>query len=322
MNRINPLDRYYRILNDGDMASKLAVAPDFPVMVDVELTNHCNFSCRMCETGAKTSPRAKGFMPDELFAKIIREMEGRKTSLRFIRWGEPTLHKSFPEFFLAAKKAGLPVQLITNGSLLDESLMTTLVDNELDAIKFSFQGVDRESYREMRDRDFFHQLLDIIHRFVEIRGDRPNPFIQISTTVTDEPLEKIDLFKELTSFADYVNIGRTDLDAVDVNKFSSEQRDRFKMLKLKQKPLIRRTNCAEVFAKLSINWDGQATACCADNREQMIVGDLRGKSIGEIFRSPAMKKYQTALVRGNFEASPLCARCCCRYYEEDGQKPL
>ncbi|KKK49106.1 hypothetical protein LCGC14_3138430, partial [marine sediment metagenome] len=34
-------------------------------------------------------------MTDEIFEKILEEIAPHKTAVRFIRWGEPTIHKRF-----------------------------------------------------------------------------------------------------------------------------------------------------------------------------------------------------------------------------------
>jgi hypothetical protein len=82
--RSNPLTTYYNILNNGSSREKFATKPPFPVMLDVELTNHCNFCCRMCETGLGTSARKKGWMKDEAFQKILDDCGEARPALRFI----------------------------------------------------------------------------------------------------------------------------------------------------------------------------------------------------------------------------------------------
>jgi len=54
--RINPFNVIYGQLNDneGDF--------DFPICIDIELTNNCNLHCLFCPTGTGVSNRNKGFM--------------------------------------------------------------------------------------------------------------------------------------------------------------------------------------------------------------------------------------------------------------------
>ena len=83
--RKNPFNEIYAQLNgnDGDF--------DFPVCIDMELTNNCNLHCLFCPTGTGMSTRNKGFMAEEVFQKLLDNLRGRRVGLRFSRWGEPTL---------------------------------------------------------------------------------------------------------------------------------------------------------------------------------------------------------------------------------------
>jgi MoaA/NifB/PqqE/SkfB family radical SAM enzyme len=94
--RENPFRTIY---DNADFASVLQNKhrlPDFPFLVDIELTNHCNLACIMCPRHAMK--RDKGFMSDEIFRKIIDECAKYKTPIRFIRFGEPFLHPNIVEF--------------------------------------------------------------------------------------------------------------------------------------------------------------------------------------------------------------------------------
>lgn len=308
--RSNNFLSIYAQLNAGTAQNRYASRPDFPLLLDVELTNHCNFSCRMCETGMRTSPRPRGYMQEEIYKKIIEECAAHNTSLRFIRWGEPTLHPHWLKWMLLAKARGLCVHFNTNGSLLTEEIMETLIANSIDSIKFSFQGVDKKSYAEMRAVDFFDTLMQRIARLKSLRASHPVPWIQISTTITDEPPEAIAAFKaKAEAVADYVNVGLTEVEQVDPALLSPTEKAVQKKLIARQGELRRPDACAEVFAKLSVDWDGSVTACCSDNRGEMTVGHLEKQSLADIWNSPQLNNYQRLLSENNFNASPLCKRC-------------
>ena len=48
---------------------------EFPKVIDIELTNHCDLNCRMCSRQLMT--RKLGYMNINIFNKIIRK-EGSK----------------------------------------------------------------------------------------------------------------------------------------------------------------------------------------------------------------------------------------------------
>ena len=105
--------------------------------------------------------------------------------------------------------------------MLDEEKIKQLLDIHLDSIKFSFQGADEETYNEMRNGGDYMRLLDTIRLFSRMRGDMDYPYIQISTTLTDESDEQLDSFKrDVSDYCDSYNIGYTLLDHIDENKMN------------------------------------------------------------------------------------------------------
>ena len=311
--RTNPFKSIYKVCNQGNSAWKFENLPDFPTYLDLELTNTCNFRCLMCPTGNLSQKRNTGFMEDSVYYRILDEIKGHKTPIRFIRWGEPTSHPKLVEFVRAAKEIGVLCHLNTNGSLLDEQKIDELLRIPLDSIKFSFQGVDRKSYHEMRNIDFFDELMSTIKLFHKKRGKYEFPFIHVSTTVTYETLEQVEKFREKSSeFSDLVTVGRTVLEGrihMDEVRLGKEEKEVLKNL-ISQESLIRKhPECPEVFNKLSINWDGTLTACCTDYDNKMFLGDIRKNSIKKIWRSKKLHEYRTILAEMRHEELDLCKDC-------------
>lgn len=312
MDRSNPFDPVYKILNTVEPAEKLASMPDFPRLMDVELTNSCNFHCLMCPVGVGTQRRPKGFMSEEVFAAVLAQAAEHKCPLRFILWGEPTLHPRWVEYLGRAVQAGLLVHFNTNGSRMEADDMRRLVDLGVHSVKFSFQGVDRKSYREMRNTDYYEQLLAKIELLHGIRGEAPNPFIHASTTITYEGPELVAAFrKRASAFTDKITVGRTELDRFDATnaKLSPDELAVLERMRAEDQLVQKHPRCAEVFDKLSVYWDGRVSVCCRDFEGVMQVGDLREQPLAEIWKTAKAQAYREALARGEYDKFPLCRRC-------------
>ena len=113
-------------------------------------------------------------MAKETFYKVLDEVREYKTPLRFIRWEEPFSHPDFLNFLKDAKDARLLLHVNSNGSFLPEKTMDFLIDLPFDSLKFSFQGIDRKSYAEMRNIDFFEDLLKTVRTLKEKRSPTLN----------------------------------------------------------------------------------------------------------------------------------------------------
>ncbi len=251
-------------------------------------------------------------MKEDLFDKLIHEIEPYKTPIRLIRWGEPMLHPKLIDFIKKLKSIGSLAHINTNGSLLNERVIDELLDIPLDSIKFSFQGVDRKSYSEMRNIDFFDELMEIVKLFYVKRGERAKPFIHISTTITYETAEQVKSFRErIEDSVDLVSIGRTVLEHIDVSevRLGKDETEMLKHLKEQETVVKKHPECPEVFDKLSINWDGTVSACCADYDNMMLVGDLKTNSLQEIWRSKSMTHYRTMLADMRHDELAICRTC-------------
>jgi radical SAM protein with 4Fe4S-binding SPASM domain len=312
MMRENPFTPLYQKCNAGDSRQKLASLPAFPHIIDIELTNLCNFRCLMCPTGNHSQRRAQGFMPEDVYYKILDDIRGHCVGLRFIRWGEPLMHPKVIEFFKAAKSDGHLIHMNTNGSLLTREMAENLLAVPIDSLKFSVQGVTAESYREMRNTDFFEQLLKTSKMLHDMRGGRPLPFLQISTTVTYESEEQQEQFRERVShICDATNIGATNFDWLDVSAVRLSQPEIDTLKRLMQFDSLDRVHpeCPEVFDKLSIDWNGKVSACCMDSDNLMTVGDVRNSTIDEIWRSDSFDHYRRMLADMRHDDLPLCKNC-------------
>lgn len=258
--------------------------------------------------------RMRGMMPDDVANAIVENVRKYHIAgVRFIRWGEPTMHPKYIEIMEHVKKAGALIHINTNGSLLDKEQMRRLLDIHLDSIKFSFQGADKGTYNEMREGGDYDRLLEIVRTFYELRGDREYPYIQISTTLTSEGADQIEGFKrDIGDYCDYYNVGYTKLNHLDVESMGIDEEKKEKIRRLQENEKINhkyREVCTEAFDKLSINWNGDVTLCCSDYDNFMIVGNVLDNDIKSIFNCNATKIYRKAIVNRQYGLIKCCREC-------------
>lgn len=311
-NIVNPFAEIYRTCNIGNSKYKSQNLPDFPAIIDIELTNTCNFRCLMCPTGLKICKRNKGFMKENVFFKFLEEIKLYKTPVRFIRWGEPTLHLQFKKFISALKAEDILCHINTNGTTLNRELIEFLLEVKLDSIKFSFQGVNNVTYREMRNTDFFEELCQKIITLHKMRGKRKYPYIQVSTTTTyeDSALQK-SFTEKFSPYADEVTVGKTKLSHLNLQQMNISKETRQRLQKLRKQESIEKYHfeCPEVFDKLSLNWDGSVSACCADYDNFLIVGDILKSSLKEIWKSDKLNYIRKMLSEMRHDELSLCKDC-------------
>ena len=128
-------------------------------------------------------------MKFETFKKIIDEISGNIFSIKFTGRGEPLMNKRFTEFmaYLRHAKFG-EVAMITNGQLMTEEIMHSIIDNNMDFVSFSIDGL-KDTYEEIRapgKYDDIYRIVSTLHRLRAEKG-KHKPLIRIqSVNVTIE----------------------------------------------------------------------------------------------------------------------------------------
>lgn len=314
----NAFNEIYRKCNNTSNIEKAAdmckTPHKVPLYLDIELTNCCNIHCNMCPVGTDAMKRNKGFMSEEVFEQILNNIKRYHIQgVRFIRWGEPTLHPHFLDWAKALKQEGVLVHFNTNGLLLNEEKIKEIIEAKIDSVKFSFQGIDDLTYGEMRSGGSYSKLLHIIKMMYSMRGKGAKPYISVTTSITYESDEEITRFQEeISPYCDEVGVGRTKMQHIDIKrmKLSKERKTVYeRFMKEDRSSMHRMTVCPEIWDKLSVNWDGSVSACCQDYDNIMIVGNILENDLKEIFHNEKEKYYREILKNDNYEQLALCRNC-------------
>ena len=305
---MNPFQEIYDACNTGDSQEKYDNLPPYPRILDVELTSSCNFRCLMCPTGNLSLGRPATFMKQATFTKIILQSIFHNAAIRFIGWGEPTLHPKLTKFIEIASRHGVLTHMNTNGSKITPKFAERLVESGLRSIKFSFQGVDKASYKEMRGQDFFDEMIEAI----KVMKKAGMPFISASTTTTYETQEQIDEFKRIIEpMVDQLTIGKTIFDYLDLKAVRLKPQEREMLIRLKELGQGDKNHpdpCPQVYDSLSIHADGSVKVCCNDFSNVTNLGNVNDLTIQEMWRHNQIEAYRKKLAKKDY-SMPLCLDC-------------
>jgi radical SAM protein with 4Fe4S-binding SPASM domain len=126
--------------------------------VNIETTGFCNRKCFFCFNHDRFPKRERGIMREETYKKIIDELAELKFCgrLSYAFYGEPLLDKRLPAFIEYARRR-LPLCFIdihTNGDVLDEELLITLVQNGVDHFLITNYDDDEKPLLESLSRKY------------------------------------------------------------------------------------------------------------------------------------------------------------------------
>ncbi|AOY77616.1 tungsten cofactor oxidoreductase radical SAM maturase [Clostridium formicaceticum] len=116
----------------------------------IEVTTKCNFDCITCIRSSWQDCLLH--MEWETFENILKNLKELPdlASVHFGGFGEPMMHPRIFDMIKAVKELGLKVEMISNGSYLQEENIRQLIDLELDILFTSLDSPEEEAYNEIR----------------------------------------------------------------------------------------------------------------------------------------------------------------------------
>lgn len=269
----------------------------FPPVVRVETTNHCNAACTFCPREA--IGRAKTFMTDEVYEKIVRECAEHKVkTLHLHNFGEPLLDKKLPDRVKFAKDLGIAkVKIFCNGALLRGDIANRLMESGLDEIKISLDGANAKEFNDLRIGLQHQQVLENTRTFKKMRDERGSgPAVVAACTLTSDKKDTEEILKGVVDHIDYAKLhnwagGRKILGSAKV-----------------------RRPCDRLWRTMTILVNGDVSLCCLDYSGKEILGNVTQQTLKEIWTNERYQQLRAWHRTSQQHLIPLCNNCSKCYY--------
>ena len=189
---VQPGGRAAYVLQGNDL--RLLRSTDMLARVYLEPTNLCNLDCATCMRNVWDEPL--GWMQPDTFQRVLEGLRSfSPTPLVFFGgYGEPLAHPRILEMIRAVRALGAPVELITNGILLDETKASALIEAGVDTLWVSLDGATPESYADVRLGDELPRVIANLQRLRELRDRSGSPgpqlgiaFVAMRRNIADLP---------------------------------------------------------------------------------------------------------------------------------------
>lgn len=299
---------YRRQWNDNPVN---AIVNDFPLHIDIEITNYCNLQCPMCPRTIMVNDNTfepLAHMDFELFSKIVKEGAANGlSSVKFNYLGEPLMHPDVAKMVRFCKEQGLvDVAFNTNGVLLTDDMIVSLLEAGIDGIYISFDSDDKAQFESVRVGTTIERVEGNIRRLSEIRNGNEAYWktqIRISKILfPDDTQEIIDHFIEKwTPYVDSIGLGALI--------------DETKALPVEVREGVR---CDQPWQRLFVSTAGLVFPCCMDSRKQYVLGDARRDSIKALWTGEKLTALREAHLAGCYHTIGICRNC--RYILESGMR--
>lgn len=285
-----------------------------PVSILMEPASACNFQCYYCEFHKKKCRTAKylnttkssSIMPYGLFEKIVSDMRmfpQKVKAINFSRNGEPLLNKRIADMVYLAKKEEVcnEVKIITNGSLLNQTLSKKLINSGLDVLRISVQGISSEQYKKNCNcRIQFDEFLSNIKYFYKNKKNCKVFIKIIDEMILGEEVAFYDMFGDICDEIAIEHMIKP-FDADDERQNDSKGKNMF--MEIVDTPKI----CSSPFYTLNISSNGNVIPCCW-NTELSLFGNAKDNSIVDIWNSNALNELRVMILKRNY-CHELCNNC-------------
>lgn len=278
-----------------------------PVDVSLELASHCNMRCSYCyHADPNHLPFQRGMMRYETAINIIDQAAALGVhSLKFNWKGESTLHPDFLAVTTYARmlaRRGTFIDRLTNSNFKfpteNESIFEALCNQT--KVKVSFDSFDKKVFETQRAGGVWDLTYANLRKFHD-HPKRTNTKLVIQAVRTTLNASEDIAGRAAREFPD-AEISIRDMVAGRVAKDVSS-------LEARKRDSSQRQSCVQAHVRIIFNHEGKAFPCCPDIGEKLCLGDIRQKTLAEIFNShEAITLRKSLKDKTAFEKDP-CLNC-------------
>ena len=300
---------YIEYRDKFDKASNFKKIYDYPIHIDLEIDNICNFACSFCPIGQPDTKLGKWYqtkkeIPKEKIFEIIDECkEIGVNSIQFSLVNEPLANKNIFEILkYTTSKKFEDVFIVSNGSLLDEKRAIKLLDTNITKIQFSLDAFKASTYEKNRftkvkKPGLYEKVKNNIINFINLRNKlgKKFPLIRVSFIELEENIDEINDFDKFWS---------SKVDAIHYQKLTDYKNKLVNFEEFKDKIRCNMSNF-----RLSIKADGNVRPCCVGYGEEILVGNIYKNSLKDIWHSKVFKDFQKMHLDYRSYENPSCKKC-------------
>lgn len=277
--------------------------PFRPRSVEIELTNLCNLECVFCPNSKHN--RERGIMSFDTFKKIVDEISSLAVGCVVISgFGESLIDKDLIEKLTYLRNSvSVKVELVTNGILLTDKVCEIICKEKLvDSLGISIDAADSDTYKRIHKFDEFDIVINNLKSLVKAKKYFNSSLPLVTTRFKDFSLNKgsfgrfVNVFSGISDrISSYVNICKWPNSEMEV-----ESVDRRRLIKI---------SCPNLWENIRINWNGDAILCCMDYEGRVVLGNIKDKSIVNIWNGDRINDYRKRHRKFQFDNLEICKDC-------------
>jgi radical SAM protein with 4Fe4S-binding SPASM domain len=307
-----------KITWDKNQREKLSkVLPlDTPLSLNIEASRACNSKCIYC---IHSLPREKlsniDFKPDimdqDVHFKIVddcKAFEKKIKTVRFAGMGEPLMNKHLAKMIAYTRQSGICDQIVvfTNALLLTKKVGESLINAGTNVFRISIQGLSAKAYkRNASVENNYNVFMENLKFLYKIRGACKIFIKVLDFAVKKEEEAFFDMFSDLCDeiAIEHVISGHEDVDYTNLiqkeNNLVVTGEHKMKSVHV----------CPYPFYTLTINADGNVSACCKAIDKVFFVGNVKQESLHEMWSNKKINHFRAFQLKHTRFKHNICRDC-------------
>jgi radical SAM protein with 4Fe4S-binding SPASM domain len=287
-----------------------------PCFFNVDPSSACNLRCVFCPQSDPPVGASFGIMELELFEEIVEQIRRYAVcagiSLSFA--GEPLLNRNLPRMVeIVRRRLLLPPHIATNGTLLSRDTARSLIEAGAGSFMIDFCA-DPAHFESMCPPADWERVRDNIAALGDLIRERDAAVIvkikDLDWRGETEAARERSLSSLRAIFGDgfpffYIPYNLHNW----AGEFAVGAAERYGYRRPGGARRPRYHPCSHLWLAMNIHADGNVSICCRDTMQGAVVGNVREKTLPEIWNGPAMVRMRELMVKGEYARIPICEHC-------------
>lgn len=285
--------------------------------LSIEPTNLCNLKCPECPSGNNQMTRARLFLNNENFKKIIDETWKHLVYLQLYFQGEPFMHPKVTELIKYATQKNIFTTTSTNGHFLTSSNCEKIIDSRLQQIIVSIDGTTQNTFEKYRVGGSLDKVIQGIENLQAAKTEHNSklPHIVIQFVVFSTNEHEIPDIKKL---AKKLNVDDLRLKSAQIDEYHSgnelmpknDKYNRYTKQKDGTFELKRKNNfkCFRIWNGAVVSADNELLPCCFDKDAKHNYAQLNQETIMSSWKNNQAIDFRKKIWK-NYSQHEICRNC-------------